>query len=51
MRFEPFKDVKRDYVETLIKTKDMRKATAAAFKTEDNMKLFVGEWTKYWKEQ
>ena len=51
VRFEPFKDVKRDYVETLIKTKDMRKATAAAFKTEDNVKLFVGEWTKYWKER
>ena len=51
VRFEPFKDVKRDYVNALIKTKDMRKATAAAFKTEDNMKLFVREWTKYWKEQ
>jgi len=51
VRFEPFKDVKRDYVVALIKTKDMRKATAAAFKTEDNMKLFVSEWAKYWKEQ
>ena len=43
--------MKRDYVVALIKTKDMRKATAAAFKTEDNMKLFVSEWAKYWKEQ
>ena len=51
VRFEPFKDMKRDYVVALIKTKDMRKATAAAFKTEDNMKLFVSEWAKYWKEQ
>ena len=51
VRFAPFKDVKRDYVDTLIKTKDMRKATVAAFKTEDNMKLFVSEWAKYWKEQ
>ena len=51
VRFEPFKDVKRDYVAALIKTKDMRKATAVAFKTEDNMKLFVSEWAKYWKEQ
>ena len=51
VRFEPFKDVKRDYVDALIKTKDMRKATAAAFKTEDNMKLFVNEWFKYWKKQ
>ena len=51
VRFEPFKDVKRDYVDALIKTKDMRKATAAAFKTVDNMKLFVSEWTNYWKEQ
>jgi hypothetical protein len=38
-------------VAALIKTKDMWKATAAAFKTEDNMKLFVSEWAKYWKEQ
>ena len=51
VRFAPFKDVKRDYVDALIKTKDMRQATAAAFKTEDNMKLFVSEWAKYWKEQ
>ena len=51
VRFAPFKDVKRDYVAALIKTKDMRKATAGAFKTEDNMKLFVSEWAKYWKEQ
>ena len=29
----------------------MRKATAAAFKTEDNMKLFVSDWAKYWKKQ
>jgi len=51
VRFAPFKDVKRDYVAALIKTKDMRKATAAAFRTEDNMKLFVREWAKYWKER
>ena len=51
VRFAPFKDVKRDYVDALIKTKDMRQATVAAFKTEDNMKLFVSEWAKYWKEQ
>lgn len=51
VRFEPFKDVKRDYIDALLKTKDMRKATAAAFKTEDNMNLFVGEWTKFWKER
>ncbi len=51
VRFEPFKDVKRDYVKALLETKDMRQATAAAFKTEDNMKLFVREWFKYWKKQ
>ena len=51
VRFEPFKDVKRDYVAALLRTKDMRQATAAAFKSEDNVKHFVREWTKYWKEQ
>ncbi len=45
---EPFKNVKKDYVDSLLKTKDMRKATAAAFKSEDVVKRFVKEWKKFW---
>ena len=51
VRFQPFKDVKRDYVKALLSTKDMRKATESAFKDKDTLELFVREWTKYWKEK
>ncbi len=50
VRFDPFKNVKRDYIKVLFSTKDMRKATAAAFGSQDNLDLFVREWTKYWKD-
>ena len=46
---EPFRDLKRLYLESHAKTKDMRKATAACFGTEDNLKLFCNEWKKFWK--
>ena len=49
VRFEPFKDLKRDYIDVLIKTKDPVKATSAAFKSEDNLKLFQKEWLKFWR--
>lgn len=50
VRFEPFKDVKKNYVEALLKHKDMFLATAAAFGTRDNLELFVAEWKKFWKD-
>ena len=51
VRFEPFKNLKRDYLDALLRTEDMRKATGAAFKDADTLKLFVSEWTKFWKNQ
>ena len=51
VRFEPFKNLKRDYLAALFETQDMRKATAAAFRNKDLLKLFVSEWVKYWKKQ
>ena len=51
VRFEPFKDLKRDYMKALFETRDMQKATAAAFRNKDQLKLFVSEWAKFWKEQ
>ena len=50
VRFRPFKDLKKKYVEALFTTHDMRKATAAAFGGEDALKLFVSEWKKFWKK-
>ena len=49
VRFQPFKDLKKRYVEALLKTHDMQKATAYAFVNKDNLDLFVREWKKFWK--
>jgi len=51
VRFEPFKDFKRDYFEALFKTQDMRMATMSAFASTDRIKLFAAEWTKFWKSR
>lgn len=51
VRFSPFKDVKRDYVAALLETGDMRRATLAAFKDADTLRLFVSEWQKFWRAQ
>ena len=51
VRFQPFKDVKRDYIKALLETKDMFAATNAAFKNKETLELFIREWTKFWKER
>ena len=48
VRFKPFKDVTRDYLATLLATRDPQKATAAAFRNEDTLKLFQAEWLRWW---
>ena len=50
VRLKPFEGLKKRYMEALIETRDMRKATSAAFKDADLLKRFVGEWIKYWKK-
>ena len=50
VRLKPFGGLKKRYMETLVETRDMRKATSAAFKDADLLKRFVGEWKKYWKK-
>ena len=49
VRNDPFARLKANYLSTLVKTQDMRKATAAAFGNEDRRRLFVYEWKKFWK--
>ena len=49
VRFEPFKNLKGEYFRALFDTKDMRRASAAAFGTKERLNLFVAEWLKYWK--
>ena len=50
VRLKPFEGLKKRYMETLVETRDMRKATSAAFKDADLLKCFVSEWKKYWKK-
>lgn len=48
VRFEPFKNLKRDYMKALLEEQDMCAATVAAFKNQDTLKLFVREWLKFY---
>ena len=48
VRLKPFEGLKARYLETLLETRDMRRATAAAFRDEDTLKKFVAEWKKFW---
>ena len=48
VRLKPFEGLKAPYLETLLETRDMRQATAAAFRDEDTLKKFVAEWKKFW---
>ena len=51
VRFRPFAPLKRDYFAALLRTRDMRQASAAAFGDADKLKLFVSEWLKFWKNR
>ena len=51
VRLEPFKNLKRDYVKSLLASKDMTVATANAFGSRENLELFVTEWKKFWKNR
>jgi len=48
VRFRPFENLKKDYIEGLLETHDMRKATGAAFGSADKLKNFISEWKKFW---
>lgn len=50
VRFQPFKNLKRDYMQALLDKRDMHEATAAVFKNGDFTVHFVDEWRKYWRE-
>ena len=48
---DPFKTLKADYIEALFETKDMHRATMAAFGGKEKLQLFVSEWLRFWKER
>ena len=51
VRHDPFSTFKKDYIEALFKTHDMKLATGAAFGGADGMKRFVAEWLEFWKKR
>ena len=51
VRHDPFRDLKRKYFAELASSRDMRKASSAAFGSEDALKLFCNEWKKFWKNR
>ena len=50
VRLKPFEGLKTRYMDALVETRDMRKATSAAFKDADLLKTFIAEWKKFWKK-
>ena len=50
VRLKPFEGLKKRYMDALIETHDMHRATSAAFKDADLIKKFVAEWKKFWKK-
>ena len=51
VRFNPFKNYKKDYVRILIERRDPSRATFEAFGSEENLRKFADEWKKYWEER
>ena len=51
VRLKPFEGLKKRYMDALIETRDMRKATSAAFRDADLLKQFIAEWKKFWKRK
>ncbi len=47
MRFQPFRDLRGDYIKELIKTRSVKDATRAVF-TPEVRNLFIYEWTRFW---
>ena len=50
VRLKPFEGLKKRYMDALIETRDMQRATSAAFKDADLLKKFIAEWKKFWKK-
>lgn len=51
VRDKPFENLKKDYMDALVATRDPQKAMSAAFKSEDGLKLFALEWKKFWQKR
>jgi hypothetical protein len=48
VRFNPFRNLKRDYIAALLKYRDMHRATEAAFANTEMFEDFIDEWKRFW---
>ena len=50
VRMQPFKNLRADYLKTLVRTRSMHEATAAAL-DDETCEAFVSAWLDFWKRQ
>ena len=49
IRFQPFRNLRSDYMKALVRTRDFREATQAVL-PDEQMKLLSAEWLKFWSK-
>jgi len=49
IRFQPYKDLRADYMKALVRTRNMHEATRAVL-PEEKMKDFVDDWLHFWSK-
>lgn len=49
VRFEPWKNLKSDYMKNLVQTHDMHKATDSAFGSSEKLEKFISDWKEFWQ--
>jgi hypothetical protein len=49
VRFQPFANLRVDYVNAILRTHDRAAATDAAFGTTERLVLFITEWKRFWQ--
>ena len=49
IRFQPYKNLRADYMKALVRTRSMHEATRAVL-PEEKMKEFVDDWRRFWSK-
>ena len=51
VRFKPFRNLRRDYMKTLVETQSMLEATRRVLGEEKSRDAFVAAWLDFWQNQ
>ena len=49
LRFQPFANLRVDYIQAVLRTHNRDEATAIAFGSSERFALFINEWKRFWK--